>query len=290
MLGDLEQVSLEFQQGLGSDVFVGRLAFRDERGLSAYVDKVLRWERAPSAESRARSPFFTAHDGTAATRVGYQRLVLPSLQACRARQQRGELTADLQVRHGLGAPRRGWSSVREQQALQGAMSLGRGEHLRAEDVASRPFLPGGLWVYLACFGGGTPRTSPYFHWLRRLQDAGAHMGQPEAVLASLPRAGEPPFIAALPLARPRPVPSRPPCPTPRRCWDCPWGFPTAASTGPGVQTMEEAVVALMTGAESPKALAARAGVSLAEPRHWERTFREAGRAALAALTRSGGQG
>ncbi|HYO72252.1 MAG TPA: hypothetical protein VEU33_39890 [Archangium sp.] len=434
ILGDLQQVSLEFQQGLGSDVFVGRLAFRDERGLSAYVDKVLRWERAPSKETRARSLFFTAHDGTAATRVGYQQLVLPSLQACRTRQQRGELNADFQeigspedwsaqhlldqaamsrpgvllsVSHGLGAPRKGWSSASEQQALQGAMSLGR-EFLRAEDVASRPFLPGGFWVYLACFGGGTPQSSPYFHWLRRLQDAWARMGSPEAVLASLPKAGEPPFIAALPQAalanpegplaliahvdlawsygfsdvdtQPRGRASRflgllrelvegrragvglsallrfaseanleltlledgaesdravgrataqdsvrrghlwmmrqdvsgyvllgdpavrlPLAPAASRAVSpsvsnaaallgLPVGLPTAASAGPGVQTMEEAVVALMTGAESPKAIAARAGVSLAELRHWERTFREAGRAALAALSGSKGQG
>ncbi|HEX5753151.1 MAG TPA: hypothetical protein VFZ09_43525 [Archangium sp.] len=434
ILGDLEQVSLEFQQGLGGDVFVGRLAFRDERGLSAYVDKVLRWERAPSRESRARSLFFTAHDGSAATRVGYQQLVLPSLQACRARQQRGELNADLQeiggpedwsaqhlldqaamsrpgvllsVSHGLGAPRKGWSSVSEQRALQGAMSLGR-ELLRAEDVASRPFLPGGFWVYLACFGGGTPQSSPYFHWLRRLQDAGARMGSPEAVLASLPKAGEPPFIAALPqaaLANPEgplaliahvdlawsygfsdvdaqtrgrasrflgllrelvegrragvglsallrfaseanleltlledgaesdraagrtteqdgvrrghlwmmrqdvsgyvllgdPAVRLPLAPAASRAVSpsvsnaaallgLPVGRPSAASSGPGVQSMEEAVVALMTGAESPKAIAARVGVSLAELRHWERTFREAGRAALAALSGSRGQG
>ncbi|OJT18797.1 hypothetical protein BO221_39400 [Archangium sp. Cb G35] len=435
ILGDPEQVSLEFQQGLGSDVFVGRLAFRDERGLSAYVDKVLRWERSPSMESRARSLFFTAHDGTAATRVGYQQLVLPSLQACRTRQQRGELNADIQevgnteewsaqqlldqvamprpgvllsVSHGLGAPRKGWASASEQQALQGAMSLGPGEHLRAEDVASRPFLPGGFWVYLACFGGGTPRASPYFHWLRRLQDAGARLGNPEAVLASLPKAGEPPFIAALPqaaLANPdgplaliahvdlawsygfsdvdtqtRGRASRflgllrelvegrragvglsallrfaseanleltlledgaesdraagranaqdgvrrghlwmmrqdvsgyvllgdpavrlplaqataravtPSVSNAAALLGLPVGLPAAVSSGPGVQGMEEAVVALMTGAESPKAIAARAGVSLAELRHWERTFREAGRAALAALSGSKGQG
>ncbi len=66
-------------------------------------------------------------------------------------------------------------------------------------------------------------------------------------------------------------------------------LPAAASTGPGVQTMEEAVVALLTGAEAPKAIAAQVGVSLAELRHWERTFREAGRAVLAALSRPGGQ-
>jgi len=436
MLGDLDQVSLELQQALGSDAFVGRLAFRDERGLAAYVDKVLRWERAPSAASRARSLFFTAHDGTSATQVGYHQLILPSLQACRARQQKGEFTADIQevggpddwspthllsqvadarpgvllsVSHGAGAPRHGWSSMSEQQALQGAMCLGRGERLLAEDVASRPFLPGGLWVYLACFGGGTSQTSSYFHWLHRLQESGVQTGRPEAVLASLPRPGEPPFIAALPqaalanpngplaliahvdlawsygfsdldtqvrsrasrflgllrelvegrrvgvglsallrfaseanleltlledreeaeraagrdstqdgirrghlwmmrqdvsgyvllgdpavrlpLARAAARPAVPSASEMASLLGLSGVVPAVAPTaGPGVQAMEDAVVELLTGAEAPKAIAARLGVSLAELRHWERTFREAGRAALAALTRSGGQG
>ncbi|WP_158623612.1 C25 family cysteine peptidase [Corallococcus llansteffanensis] len=438
VLGDLDQVSLELQQALGSDVFVGRLAFREEQQLAAYVDKVLRWERAPSPESQARSLFFTAHDGTAATQVGYHQLVLPSLQACRARQQKGDFHADihevggpedwspqelleqaaaarpgvlLSVSHGLGAPRQGWSSATEQQSLQGAMCLGPGEHLRAADVASRPFLPGGLWVYLACFGGGTPHHSPYFHWLRRLQESGARIGRPEAVLASLPRAGQPPFIAALPqaaLANPngplalvahvdlawsygfsdvdttssRGRPSRflgllrelvegrrvgvglstllrfaseanleltmmedrdatelaagrsaardsarrghlwmmrqdvsgyvllgdpavrlpltpavardatPSLPEVSALLGLPAPALAPASSpfplGPGVQAMEEAVVEMMTGAEAPRAIATRLGVSLAELRHWERVFRDAGRAALASLSRSGG--
>jgi hypothetical protein len=422
ILGDLDQVSLELQQGLGSDVFVGRLAFRQEKHYASYVDKVLRWERAPSTESRARSLFFTAHDGTAATQVGYRQLILPSLQACRTRQQKGDFSADLRelgspedwspqelldevasarpsvlmsVSHGLGAPRQGWRAPTEQQALQGAMCLGPGQHLSASDVATRPFLPGGLWMYLACFGGGTPHTSPYFHWLRRLQDAGARTGRPEAVLASLPKEGQPPFIAALPqavLANPhgplaliahvdlawsygfsdvdatqvRGRPSRflgllrelvegrrvgvgltallrfateanleltlmedqdasgrgasrdftrrghlwmtrqdvagyvllgdpavrlPLAPRVARA-----AAPSAsevasllglpAASGPGVQAMEEAVVELLTGTEAPKAIASRLGVSLAELRHWERVFREAGRAALASLPRT----
>lgn len=431
-LGDLDQVSLELQQALGGDGFVGRLAFRDEQGLAAYVDKVLRWERAPSAEGRARSLFFTAHDGTSATRLGYQHLVLPSLQACRARRQQGTFSADLEevgsperwsaqqllteaaaarpgvllsVSHGLGAPRAGWSSPGEQQDLQGAMSLGEGQHLGAADVASGPFLPGGVWVYVACFGGGTPNTSPYFHWLRRLEEAGVGLGRPESVLASLPAPGQPPFIAALPqaaLANPDgplaliahvdlawsygfvevdaevrsrasrflgllrelvegrragvalaallrvasetqlelslledraeseraagraaardgarrghlwmlrqdvsgyvllgdPAVRLPLAPAAARAATpsasdmaallglSPQQAPAAA--GPGARVMEEAVLELLAGAEAPRAIAARAGVSLAELRHWERTFIEAGRAALAALARSGG--
>jgi hypothetical protein len=431
ILGDLEQVSLELQQALGSDAFVGRLAFRDEQGLAAYVDKVLRSERQPSAEARARALFFTAHDGSAATRVGYHQLVLPCLTACRDRQREGEFPADLReigspeswspsqlleqasvtspsvllsVSHGLGAPRQGWRSASEQQALQGAMCLGPGQRLLATDVASRPFLPGGLWMYLACFGAGTPASSGYLHWLHRLQQAGVRLGRPEAVLESLPSPGAPPFIAALPqaaLANPQgplaliahmdlawsygfsdfhpTVRSRPsrflgllralvegqrvgvglaalsrfaseanlelttledkeeaqraagrsaPRDEVRRghLWmmrqdvsgyvllgdpavrlpltsppvqgatpsttevaallGLPGGSPAKGSTPPGLEAMEQAVLAMLAGAETPRDIAARAGVSLAELRHWERLYREAGRAALAA-TRSG---
>lgn len=435
LLGDLDQVSLELQQSLGGDAFVGRLAFRDERHLATYVDKVLRWERAPSPETRARSLFFTAHDQTPATLLGYRFLMSPSLEAVRTRQARGDFAADIQevgtphdwspqelldqvastrpgvllsVSHGLGAPRRGWPDANEQRALQGAMSLGR-ESLTAADVATRPFLPGGLWVYLACFGGGTPHLSQYFHWLQRLRDLGAKAENPGAVLASLPRAGEPPFTAALPqaalanpqgplavvahvdlawvygfmdldattAARGRPsrflgllrelvegrrvgvglsallrfateanleltlledqevsrrtagrapekegtrrghlwmmrqdvsgyvllgdpavrLPLTPPARATAPSFSdaasllglpTPAVTPGASASGPDVRTMEDAVVELMTGAEAPKVLAARLGVSLAELRHWERVFREAGRAALAALPRSRG--
>jgi hypothetical protein len=50
ILGGPDLVSWDLQQMLGSEAFVGRLAFTDEQGnideqgYEAYVDKVLRWE------------------------------------------------------------------------------------------------------------------------------------------------------------------------------------------------------------------------------------------------------
>jgi hypothetical protein len=102
--------------------------------------------------------------------------------------------------HGLGAPRQGWRSVEEQHARQGAMSLGRGESLDAPALRNQPFLPGGLWFYLACFGAGTPSRSAFHTWLSQLRDAGQFSGRLEGLLASLPREGERPFVAALPKA------------------------------------------------------------------------------------------
>jgi len=225
ILGDLDQVSLALQQVQMTDGVVGRIAFADDRGYEAYVAKLLRWERAPSAASRARSVFFTAHDGTAATTLGYDALVSPGLAIARRERELGSFPAQdivelgqpgtsvtpdqlrdavaaaepavlFSVSHGAGAPRAGWDSHEAQRRLQGAMSLGRSGELTGDDLAGRRFLPGGIWLMMACFGAGTPATSAYRPWLERLRDAGQYSGRVDTVLRSLP-AG-PPFIAALP--------------------------------------------------------------------------------------------
>ncbi|MBN9684348.1 MULTISPECIES: hypothetical protein [unclassified Corallococcus] len=228
MLGDFDQVSFELQQMLGAGGFTGRLTFGSDAGYEAYVDKVLRWSRTPAPEQRARTLLFTAHDGTPATTVGYQALMAPSFRSLRTRQEEGLLRAEVPcelgepgawslgellgqvasphpsmlftLSHGLGAPRRGWASVGEQRARQGAMSLGGQGTLEASDLASTAFLPGGFWFYFACFSAGTPSRSAYHAWLSRLREAGEYPGRLERLLESLPREGERPFVAALPQA------------------------------------------------------------------------------------------
>jgi hypothetical protein len=227
MLGDLDQLSLEMQQVLCGEGFIGRLAFSRHADYEAYVEKVLRWEKNPAA-TPARALFYTAHDGTRATSVGYQGLIRPSLKLCRERQEQGDFPAreilelgdqeDWSVNkllaqaaarepsllftlsHGLGAPRQGWRSVDAQHQLQGAMSLGAGQTLDASALANQPFLPGGLWFFLACFSAGTPSRSAFYTWLSQLREAGRFSGQLDRLLSSLPREGERPFVAALPKA------------------------------------------------------------------------------------------
>lgn len=225
VLGDLDQVSLELQQVMASNTFVGRVAGASDGEYAAYVEKVLAWAKAPSPEAVARSLYCTIRDMTDATTVGYKALMEPmALQAQQrmtegrypasaiqslaldpddaradflAQVTRAEPTILCTMSHGLGAPRGGWRSTDQQRALQGAMSLGSGQHLEAADLAGA-FLPGGMWFYLACYGGGTPETSAYYHWLGKLQDVDGFSGPLGPVLSALPKRGERPFVGALP--------------------------------------------------------------------------------------------
>lgn len=226
ILGDLDEVPLALQQVQMVDGAAGRIAFADDSGYEAYVDKLLRWERQPAPIERARSLFFTAHDGTAATAHGYQNLVVPAIAAAQDERAAGEydakdiieigtphkepdrdgLLAALQatdpavlfsVSHGAGPPRGGWASMAEQRRRQGAMCLGRRGTLTGEDIAAGPVLPGGIWFMLACFGAGTPDGSVYRLWIEQLKQLGRYPGPIDRVLRGLPGPEEPPFISHL---------------------------------------------------------------------------------------------
>jgi hypothetical protein len=104
------------------------------------------------------------------------------------------------VSHGAGAPREGWKSFHEQRERQGAMRFGREGSVGGSDLGERPFVPGGVWFMMACYGAGTPDQSAYKHWLQRLQGLGQYGGETEEVLRALPRGNAPPFVASLPRA------------------------------------------------------------------------------------------
>lgn len=228
ILGDLHEVSYELQAVQMSEGYVGRLAFKDPEGYESYVEKVLRWEKHPSHVKDPSSMFYTVHDGTAATRIGYRGLIEPVVEQARQMRAAGRFNAgdilecgdqddptqdelldavgDLEasilfsMSHGCGAPRKGWSSTRAQLNGQGAMSFGREGCLPGRDLQDMPFLPGGIWFMFACFGAGTPERSKFHHWLAQLAKSRQYRGRPEAVLKSLPGENQRPFIAALPQA------------------------------------------------------------------------------------------
>ncbi|MCA9659894.1 MAG: hypothetical protein KC486_16235 [Myxococcales bacterium] len=226
-LGDLDQVPLGLQQTQSIDSCVGRLAFDKIEDYEAYVDKLLRWERAPAAAG-GDLLLHTVHDGTPATSIGARGLMEPIYAEAAEAAAKGrlplrellrsgdpdspdpaQLKAALDGReagvlftlsHGEGAPRRDWASEADKRAGQGAMSFGSAGRLRGDDIRSGAFLPGGVWFMFACYGAGTPDDSRFRHWLQQLRDAGKFRGKPEAVLKSLPKEGERPFVAALPRA------------------------------------------------------------------------------------------
>ncbi|NPC48730.1 hypothetical protein D7X99_22630 [Corallococcus sp. AB032C] len=227
ILGDLDAVSLAFQQVMATNALVGRLVFPSDDGYRAYVEKVLRWARTPSDVDRARTLFYTVQDHTAATRIGHDQLMVPSVKECQRLQSVGKLPAAppqhcvergigqdtavarflefargaepsvlFSLSHGLGHPRgKDWNSAEEQRARQGALVLPNGELLSAEQVATAPFLSGGIWFCFACFSGGTPERSAYASWFQDLAPREA-----ELVKAMMRPDKDRPFIAAMPQA------------------------------------------------------------------------------------------
>ncbi|APR88385.1 hypothetical protein A7982_13734 [Minicystis rosea] len=231
MLGDLHHASVGLQHALANDALTGRIHFTNEMGetdlagYAAYAEKVVRYAQGGTLETAADLLFHVAPDGTPATLTGKARLVDPCLDASAEAHAAGKLPAAsvraisaetvdallaegggarpsvlLTVSHGLGAPRRGWRSEEEQWRRQGALLVDRGEILDAERLSGQPFLPGGMWFFLACFGAGTPSASAYHTWLSQLAEEEQFGGSLKAVLHSLPAPGQRPFVAALPQA------------------------------------------------------------------------------------------
>jgi hypothetical protein len=222
LLGDMEEISLELQQVLSTDAFVGRLALPTEEAYEAYAAKVLRWESEPARSSQARVIFYTAQDGTGAVDVAHQVLVAPSIENFRKRQgidfpaaelvefvekggasteqwlsyvSRPEPAVLLSLSHGLGA---GWDSPARRRERQGALVLPGQRLLSGEDLASRPFLPGGIWFCLACYSAGTPARSTYEPWLHQLRSLNPDAAR--TLETAMPGEGDRPFTAALPQA------------------------------------------------------------------------------------------
>jgi hypothetical protein len=225
---------------VGRVAFSNAAGEADFDAYAAYAEKVVTFSKRPSPDEMPDAYFFAARDGSEATTTALAQLIRPSLADAEAWRSRGtfpvarvrEIAGEgaltvhaapdsgpqkgldellraaagerpavlLSVSHGLGAPRGGWKSESQQRALQGALALGGKDVLNADELGQKRFLPGGMWFCVACFGAGTPAASIYHTWLSDLAKAGAHEGRLDAVLKSLPKQGEAPFVAALPQA------------------------------------------------------------------------------------------
>jgi hypothetical protein len=226
LLGDLHEMQAELQHTLANNTFVGRVHFANEEGdadlegYAAYAGKVVRFAREGSFDAPDMA-FFAAQDGTAATAMAELNLLNPGIEEAEQKLAKGNLDAAavrrleartvsellaggagerpsilLSVTHGMAPPRKGWSAE-EQRRKQGSLILDRGEVLDADRLLNQRFLPGGMWLSLACYGGGSPTSSVYHAWLKDLAERGAWSGNLKAVLGSLPSE---PFVAAMPQA------------------------------------------------------------------------------------------
>lgn len=227
ILGDLDRVPLAVQQAQSTDGMVGRIAFDDEQGYEAYVDKVLRWEERSPAADAGDAMLYTVHDRTRAMRVGHSGLMAPGIQMLERWHGRGAVRAAalracgpkdpspddflrvlktrrptvlMTMSHGEGAPAGGWLSVREQRREQGSMSFGKSGRITAEDLARGPVLPGGVWLMFACFGAGTPATSVYEELLETLLAVRQQSPEMLETATESLALGQRPFVSALPKA------------------------------------------------------------------------------------------
>jgi Helix-turn-helix domain len=230
VLGDLDQVSADLQHVLANGSFVGRVHFAgDDGALDAaryhrYAEKVVAWADHPTGEEKPDALFFAARDRSRATAQGRALLVDPChALATRARSNGDPLLAGapvdvgdsagsllaavksprpsvlLTLGHGLGLPGATPLTARRR---QGALLLDEdsGDVLSADQVGPDPFLPGGFWFCVACFGAGTPRESTFYPWLSKLAEEGVYRERLSRVLACLPGSEGRPFLAALPQA------------------------------------------------------------------------------------------
>ncbi len=229
VLGDAGGVSWQLQQTLARHgVLPGRLAAPTDEGYRAYAAKVRRWDGAASGERDAL--FYAVNDPSPAVVGARAGILVPTRESVKDSSERGRYGApirltsvgiersgrpeeDLEATLGLAREARGGIlvsvshglGVREEdaardpalrQSRQGALVVARGHELLAERVASGSFLPGGAWLFFACFGAGTPADSAYAGWLRRI----GRDDRAAAALSCLSGPGHEPFVAALPRA------------------------------------------------------------------------------------------
>lgn len=226
LLGDLHEIPLSVQQALTVHGLVGRLAFDRDEDYEAYIAKLLAQERGVVPDIWPDLTLYTVRDGTTETTImhdalvarvhdnlcrdfdlhdwahqAHQYVVEPASSAhLHDWAKAAQASVLFTLSHGIGTPRQGWLGKQERQRrFQGAMSFGKSDLLHSRDIATGPFLAGGVWFMHACFSAGTPGYSVYQPWLQRLAERGKVnnelVGQ---VLHSLPTDGGRPFIAELP--------------------------------------------------------------------------------------------
>lgn len=222
VLGDFSDISLETTNALATHYFVGRLGLSKDDDYRAYVEKIVRWEDTPTTAAQGQTILCSVRDGAPATALAQRSLMRPLEDICVSERaldrfgtsnifhrhptslsdlsslfQTSEPSVLFSASHGAGPPRCGYASAMEQRRLSGSLCIGR-DILTGDDIGERPFLPGGIWFYFACYGAGTPARSAFIPWLHDLVHQGS-LSSDAAEIATLGLAGEP-FLGALPKA------------------------------------------------------------------------------------------
>lgn len=223
IVGDLQQVPLAVQRALSvsTNHAVGRLSFERDEQYRAYVAKLVKHEASARKSVRGEIVLHTIKDGTQATGEGHANLIQRLIDGARShnlhaghpvRESGSQLptpdelyrvvgkpaypTVLFTLAHGVGAPRGGWASQKEQKRVQGALAFGSGRLLTGAGIAARPFLPGGVWLMHSAFSAGTPLWSSYLGWLEKIAERGDDIATVTEILASRPLS-EKPFVSAL---------------------------------------------------------------------------------------------
>ena len=209
VVGGPDQVPFHFQALLDSAASVGRVDFDTLTDLQAYVDKVLRHERAADPTA-AREALFFATDGGPGDATHFSRRFMadplshhvmktrrfPTRTLVAEAATKEQFLDDARQRkpalvytasHGMAAPN---EQLEVQKRVNGGICC---DHLKgdareewlitADDVDLRqPFFEGAVLFQFACFGYGTPAESDFRHWL-----GGAELNSSTSFVAALPK-------------------------------------------------------------------------------------------------------
>lgn len=196
LLGDFDKISIAFQRRLHANKrLVGRLAFDSLDDYRSYAKRAIK--DPPSQQPRTH--FCTSRHGSqGAIYDGYNTLVKPMMERITKQLEREKKnkkkrfeTRELvdidehekidkeefleAIAEGVGdtlftlshgrAGDTSWE-LKERKQNQGALRFEN--YLTAQDIKNRPLLPGGAWFMFACLGLGTPSTSVYDPWCKKI--------------------------------------------------------------------------------------------------------------------------
>jgi hypothetical protein len=214
LAGGPKYLPFDLQSLLGTIASVGRLDFDEVDQFAAYVDKILRLERAREAPGADKAVIFAPNAG-AVDATAYSEPLMARPLAARAHDEHGFevrflragaatkgalLSAVTELRptliytagHGLAPPK---SPLAVQRGIAGAIccqpmagaALGEWTFQASDVPVDRPFGEGAVVFQFACFGAGVPAESETGSWLSgsqsRLADEDFVPALPKRLLA-----------------------------------------------------------------------------------------------------------